>query len=604
VLETGGQPRAVCKFYGEIDFADARSKSKWIGPGDVLRVAPRLGRSDGRQALFFGWRAGRLLSEAVLEPSFDAAELIRVGVALAELHRQRIPRLPFVARPAEAQSLLESGDLLAFLLPKTSERLLNTARTLAACIGGWPQRDATTHGDFYAKQVLLHGDGGVTLLDFDEAGRGDPLSDLGTFLAHVEREVICGRLTVGRRDEILAALLEGYLTTAAGMDTRNLELYIAAKLFARMPHFFRTCDPHWTALTVQSLARVESLLGGRRWTHSKMEADPWRGRGMDEKMSTLSRAIDPVQAGPLLKSALREYDPDIARLRVRAVRLRRHKPGRRALIEYAIECRHTDGSRESLTLLGKLRRRGVDLENLRLIKQLVSDGFSADSTDGISIPQVLGQVPELALWLQQKVGGRSAAELFATAQGSSVARRAADAVCKLHRCQPPLRRTHSIADELTLLRVRLEVVATQRPAWKGRLEKLFEVCARLAENLAVVAPRPIHRDFYHDHILLEGKRVWLVDLDLLCAGDPALDAGNFIGHLIEWSVRAPAERPFLKTAADSFTKRFLEHSGKGTAEAVRVYTTLTLARHIFISTQFSPRAPFTETILEPQKSVN
>src|SRR5437773_3836244 len=31
--------------------------------------------------------------------------------------------------------------------------------------------------------------------------------------------------------------------------------------------------------------------------------------------------------------------------------------------------------------------------------------------------------------------------------------------------------------------------------------------------------------------------VWLLDFDLYCQGDPALDIGNFVGHLTEQSLR-------------------------------------------------------------------
>ena len=96
---------------------------------------------------------------------------------------------------------------------------------------------------------------------------------------------------------------------------------------------------------------------------------------------------------------------------------------------------------------------------------------------------------------------------------------------------------------------------------------------------------------------MDGKRVWLLDLDLLSAGDPALDAGNFVGHLVEWSIRKPGARRALEDAATVFTERFLELSGEDLREAVGIYTTLTLARHISISTQFPDRRPFTEQLL-------
>jgi hypothetical protein len=45
-------------------------------------------------------------------------------------------------------------------------------------------------------------------------------------------------------------------------------------------------------------------------------------------------------------------------------------------------------------------------------------------------------------------------------------------------------------------------------------------------------------------------------------------------------------------------KHFVKLSGTVTRAAVRSYTTLTLVRHIYISTQIAERRPFTEALLE------
>lgn len=43
--------------------------------------------------------------------------------------------------------------------------------------------------------------------------------------------------------------------------------------------------------------------------------------------------------------------------------------------------------------------------------------------------------------------------------------------------------------------------------------------------------------FYPDQVLVDRDRLWLVDLDLCCQGDPALDIGNVIAHITEQSLR-------------------------------------------------------------------
>ena len=588
-LEVNGAPLAVCKLYGDTAFEEVRSKSKHFAPGKVLRLAPLLGRSKGRGASFFGWQPGQLLSQAMLEPSFDPAILFRVGVALAELQRQSVPNLPVRSSATEARALIKLGEFLEFLLPAEAARIHSIASRLVASISSLPQGNSVAHGDFYAKQILFAGNE-ISVLDLDEAARGDAPDDLGAFLAHLEREVAVGRLSATQLATFRTQLLDGYVSVVGAIDLARVELRTATRLFGRLPQFFRNHDSEWPQRTAESLARVESLLG------PSVVMTPIQVV-LDVKLPALERALQLQPAEALLGAVLRARDPHITAVTLRRIELRRHKPGRRAMIEYALELQR-DGRVASLGLLGKLRRSGVDTENLELVRELSEGSFSAASTDGISVPELYGAVPTLGMTLQRQVEACPLARLLPGRDGLRAARRAADAICKLHHGQLMPRQTHTISDELDILKHRLVAVAALRSEWQDRFATLLQACQRLAMSLPIVSPRPIHRDFYHDQLLLDGDRVWLLDLDLLCAGDPALDAGNFVGHLLEWVERSPQEGTALRHAAVAFMDRFLELNGDCSAETVEVYATLTLARHVSISTQFADRAPFTEEILK------
>ncbi len=621
-LEVDGTPLAVCKFYGESAFESARLKSKCFRNGEVLRLAPLIGRSKGRGALFYDWQRGELLSQAMLGPTFDSAVMFRVGVALAELQRQPTTNLSLRSGDAAAREIVSLGEFLEFLLPAEAERVHDIAARLAASIGGLPQGDSVVHGDFYAKQILFSG-GEITVLDLDEAARGDAADDLGTFLAHLEREVAVGRLNASHLVTFRSQLLAGFASQAGDVDSKLVELYTAARLFGRLPQFFRNHDPEWSQRTRESLERVAALLGGSclneisrpetrqrsaavsQTSRSKSECAaagfqhsraPYKGEsgtptglttGFDAKLPALEIALAPKVVEPKLASTLMETYPDIETLTLQSATLWCHKPGRRGL------ARPTT----AVTLLGKLYRRGVDVENVAAVRELIKSGFGGDSADGISIPDFVGALPEMGMTLQRRESGRPLAESLTGTDGQSAARRAADAICKLHRSSVLLRKTHTVADELEILDARLTALAGRRPEWELRLRGLWRECRKMAGRLHIVTPRSIHRDFYHDQLLLDDRRVWLLDLDLLCAGDPALDAGNFIGHLIEWGVRAPEHRAAFDAAAAAFTERFIEHGGTDTTGAVEIYTTLTLARHVSLSAQFPERAAFTERIL-------
>ena len=155
-----------------------------------------------------------------------------------------------------------------------------------------------------------------------------------------------------------------------------------------------------------------------------------------------------------------------------------------------------------------------------------------------------------------------------------------------------------MSDELRILHEHLPRVSETKPALSQRIDRLLEACDRL--GAAAPAPRTcgIHRDFYPAQVLVEGNRLFLLDFDLYCQGDPALDVGNFLGHLAEISLRQFGNARALSELERAMEERFVELAGPGTRPAVRAYTTLTLARHVYLSTQFPERTPFTEALLE------
>ena len=71
-----------------------------------------------------------------------------------------------------------------------------------------------------------------------------------------------------------------------------------------------------------------------------------------------------------------------------------------------------------------------------------------------------------------------------------------------------------------------------------------------------------------------------------------MDIGNFIGHLMELGIRQPQRAEALAAGAAALAECFPDLAG------VDAYTTLTLARHVWISTQFEERQPFTNDLLE------
>src|SRR5439155_8520258 len=107
----------------------------------------------------------------------------------------------------------------------------------------------------------------------------------------------------------------------------------------------------------------------------------------------------------------------------------------------------------------------------------------------------------------------------------------------------------------------------------------------------------IHRDFYADQVIVDGERLFLLDFDLYCEGDPALDIGNFLGHITEQSLRILGDAGALADRERAMEERFVELTGTAPA-AVRAYATLTLVRHVYLSTLSPDRRLFTQSLIE------
>jgi len=321
-------------------------------------------------------------------------------------------------------------------------------------------------------------------------------------------------------------------------------------------------------------------------------SDPFGVAG-DAQMPFLKDALDPAEATRQLQSCISESRP--VEGVVCAIRVRRYKPGRRCLIEYQL--RTKNGGR--LAFLGKVRAKEPDRSIFAVVQSIWNAGFSSDAPDGICVPEPIGMVPAFNMWLQTKIeSAELATDVLRRPGGRALASRIAEAARKLHLTGIPTPRQHTLTDELRILRDRLSKVQELRPEWEQRLDRLAVACDQLARSLSSPASAGIHRDFYSDHVLVHGSRLWLVDFDLYCHGDPALDMGNFIAHVTEQSLRDYSDPAALHEIEQALENRFVELNGERMRSSVVAYTNLSLARHIYISTLFPERQPFTERLLE------
>lgn len=322
------------------------------------------------------------------------------------------------------------------------------------------------------------------------------------------------------------------------------------------------------------------------------------GAADDPAMPFLRQALEPAEVQRQFELCLPSLTAASKSFRLGAIRVVRQKAGRRCMIEYDIELHGQEGQSETITLLGKARAKGVDDSTYHLVAALHNTSFGANSEDGIRVPEPVGCIPEFRMWLQRKAQGANATRLLAAPDGVHLARRTAEAAHKLHTMNIHPTRQHTMSDELRILHDRLPLVAEQRPEWWDRIERLLAASDRLGLSTPVSSPVGIHRDFYPDQVLVDGDILYLLDFDLFCAGDSALDIGNFAGHMIEYALRTTGDPEALSDQEQALVERFVNLSGESVRPSIRTYTILTLVRHVYLSTQFPARYHTTAALLE------
>jgi Ser/Thr protein kinase RdoA (MazF antagonist) len=571
--------RAVVKIHTPADFHAAEAGRSYQSR-DALRLARCLRASPRHAAVSYEWMEGEALDPLAAGAS---GALECAGAALAELHAQKLPAFE---QPL-AQESLASARLAAMLVPALAARATDLAKEVAARMAARAHVPRALHGDFHAGQLLTVCDTAV-LLDLDRACAGPAAQDVAVFAAHLELGAARDGGSARRVVDAVALLLDGYARVAPAPGFDDVALHTAAALVSIAPQPFRTRDLEWPALLEALLDRATAwlaLAGGGRTNAAREPA----ATALDAAMPFLTAALDPRHVATPLARALGD-----AALRVESARIVRHKPARRALVEYAVR----DGRGSSFAVLGKLRARGLDHAALRVQQALHERGFGAGARDGVSVPETLGVLPDLFLWLQRKAPGVPLSELLGRSGDADLCSRVGYALHKLHATAVETPRRFGAADEVAALADRfLPLVAASHPTLAPRVARLADACHRLAACIPAAPVCGIHRDFHLDQVLVDGERLWLLDFDLYCEGHPALDAGNFSAHLTEFALRRTGDPGSLAHCELAFEERFLALSGETLRPALMSYASLALVRHVALSIQYPERRATTGALL-------
>jgi Ser/Thr protein kinase RdoA (MazF antagonist) len=205
--------------------------------GDSVPLVSVPGTSEGRRAAVFEWLEGRPLRG--LRDADPVPTLRQIGALMARLHlhaRAWTPPGRFVRPPWDAEALVgdrprwgpfeAAADWDARVLRDLRQARELVRRDLRE-IGSGPDVYGLIHADLNPTNLLL-GNGGLSILDFDDCGAGWFAYDAATVLQDVEVDEDFPAL----RD----ALLDGYRAEAGHPlpGSERLATFMMARRFARL----------------------------------------------------------------------------------------------------------------------------------------------------------------------------------------------------------------------------------------------------------------------------------------------------------------------------------------------------------------------------------
>ncbi len=162
-----------------------------------------------------------------------------MGTGLAVLHQGPLPAPVYWTPAAHVAEVRNKTEKLSRAFPGLHD-------AFSELVGFLERRQprlspiplAFLHGDFLPQQLLVQADT-LTLLDFDECTRGDPMQDLATFLVN---QWLAGH-EPRFLDAMTAAFLDAYADAPWGVPMPRLDWHLRLQLLTRAYRLYRQQKP-------------------------------------------------------------------------------------------------------------------------------------------------------------------------------------------------------------------------------------------------------------------------------------------------------------------------------------------------------------------------
>jgi aminoglycoside phosphotransferase (APT) family kinase protein len=145
----------------------------------------------------------------------------------------------------------------------------------------------------------------------------------------------------------------------------------------------------------------------------------------------------------------------------------------------------------------------------------------------------------------------------------------------MHLGEPVTSRRRPPQREAAIMKKADELLPLACPHLKTEIKELVEA---VTDGLQAVSPAPTHCDLSSSHIVLDGDRLALIDLDEFAGADPMVGVARFLVPLATAPLRLPLSRERALPAARAFVEEYFAHAPGAWRERLPLYYTVTVLK--------------------------
>ncbi|MDQ4129155.1 MAG: hypothetical protein M3151_14610 [Actinomycetota bacterium] len=210
----------------------------------------------------------------------------------------------------------------------------------------------------------------------------------------------------------------------------------------------------------------------------------------------------------------------------------------------------------------------------KVLRALWENAATGDEHFTVGRPVVY--LPDLGTSIQEEVNGPTVKHVLIQENGDvTLVRRVARALAAMHLGEPVTSRRRRPQREASIMRKAGEVLPLACPHLRAEIE---EIVAAVVADLREVPPAPTHCDLLAVHVLVEGDRLALIDLDEFAAADPILDVARFLGPLATAPLRISFPREHALPAAHAFVEEYFAHVPPEWRERLPLHYTIAILK--------------------------